>query len=278
MAKILSGNEVRDSIAKVLKAEISRLRSKPKLVIIQVGKLPESTLYISHKNKLGEKIGAIVDHQQLDEKISQEGLSSIIHNLNSDPSVHGIIVQLPLPKHLDPNKIINTINPQKDVDGLTPANFKKLIDGSNDGLIPATTKGILTLLDFYKVPIEGRKVTVVGRSMLVGKPTAIAFLNRDATVTVCHSKTRNLKLETKNSNILICAAGRPGLITADYVDSSQTIIDVGTTVVNGKLKGDVDFENVSRIVKAISPVPGGIGPMTVVSLFQNLIQAYEAQS
>ena len=278
MTNILNGEIVRDKIGQELKNQIAKLKTRPKLVIVQVGEIAESTLYISRKNKFGEEIGAIVDHQQFDAKIDQKTLSSQISSLNTDPKVNGIIVQLPLPKHLDKEAIIESISPQKDVDGLTSANFKKLIDGSNDSLIPATTKGILTLLDYYKIPTEGKKVTVVGRSSLVGKPTALAFLNRNATVTVCHSRTKNLADITKNADILISAVGHPNLITADHVTPSQTVIDVGTTLVGGKLKGDVDFENVAKIVKAISPVPGGIGPMTVVSLFENLLIAYELQA
>ena len=278
MTKILNGEIVRDKIGQELKNQIAKLKTRPKLVIVQVGEIAESTLYISRKNKFGEEIGAIVDHQQFDAKIDQKTLSSQISSLNTDPKVNGIIVQLPLPKHLDAEAIIESIDPKKDVDGLTSANFKKLIDGSNDSLIPATTKGILTLLDYYKIPTEGKKVTVVGRSSLVGKPTALAFLNRNATVTVCHSRTKNLADITKGADILISAVGHPGLITTDHVNSNQVVIDVGTTLVNGKLKGDFDFENVAKIVKAISPVPGGIGPMTVVSLFENLLIAYELQA
>ncbi len=308
--KILDGKIVREKIADKLITLNSKLETKPKLVIIQVGDLAESNTYIRQKVLFGEKIGAVVEHQKLDEKISQENLSSILLTLNSNPSVHGIIVQLPIPKHLDKNALIDSINPAKDVDGQTPTNIKLLLEGSssshpehsegsldsspakrgqNDsskspGFIPATTKGILTLLDYYKIPVSGKNITVVGRSSLVGKPTALALINRDATVTVCHSQTKNLAQVTKNADILIVAVGKTNLITADHVSKGQVVIDVGINVIDDgqssiensrkKIIGDVDFENVAKIVAAITPVPGGIGPLTVASLFENLLKAH----
>ena len=297
MTKILSGKVVRDQIAEDLKKEISRWSlsrakprgSKPKLVIIQVGDIPESNSYINHKIKFGKSIGTAVDHIKLPKNVSQEEINSQLSTLNSQLDVHGIIVQLPIPESLDKDVVIDAIDPKKDVDGLTSVNTKKLFEGLETGLVPATTKGILTLLDYYKIPISGKKVTIVGRSSLVGKPTAIAFLNRDATVTVCHSKTKDLAVETQRADILISAVGKPGLITKNHVHKNQVVIDIGTTVIDNsqstiddsqlqpKLVGDVDFDNVSKIVAAITPVPGGIGPMTVASLFQNLLTAYESK-
>lgn len=349
MAQILDGKIVRDKIANDLRSTISDLRSPPKLVIIQVGDNPESNTYIRQKVLFGQKIGAIVDHQKLPEDTPQENLNSTIHNLNSDSSVNGIIVQLPIPPNLDKDKIINSIDPKKDVDGQTASNIKLLLEGTvsrhpgvattpigssepitktvdsigpsglqNDsktsiGFTPATTRGIFTLLDYYKITVSGKHVVVVGRSSLVGKPTALLALNKNATVTVCHSKTENLPAVTKTADILIVATGKPKLITKDYVSENQVVIDVGINVIarsettkqsdeeiaslsasgriarndgevkpesepeKQKLVGDVDFESVSKIVSAISPVPGGIGPMTVASLFQNLMEAYKRQ-
>ena len=277
---------------------LSDLRSPPKLIIIQVGDLAESNAYIRQKILFGQKIGAIVDHQKLPENISQKNLQTTISKLNTDPSVTGIIVQMPIPASLDKDTIIDSITPQKDVDGLTSVNLKLLWENRSEGHIPATTKGILTLLDYYKIPIAAKKVVVVGRSFLVGKPTALAFLNRDATVTICHKETRNLKLETKNADILVVAVGKTNLITKDHVSADQVIVDVGINAINNrqttndkrlttkpeselssrKLVGDVDFENVSKIVAAITPVPGGVGPMTVASLFENLLAAYKRQT
>lgn len=304
MAKILDGKIVRDKIAKELETKIKALPAggppsrRPKLVIIQVGNLPESNAYINQKVKFGERIGSLVDHQKFAENISQDELTSNLQQLNADSSVHGIIVQMPIAKHLDKDTLIDSIDPAKDVDGLSAVNVKHLWENTNKGFIPATTKGILTLLDYYEIPIAGKKATIVGRSYLVGKPTAIAFLNRGATVTVCHSQTKDLKTETRNAEILVVAVGKPNLITKEHVSKGQVVIDVGINVVENrqktndkglllkpegepetrKLVGDVAFDEVSKIVSAITPVPGGIGPMTVASLFENLLEAYKRQT
>lgn len=304
--KILDGKIVRDKIAEKLKTEISRWNlsssaakdSKPKLVIIQIGNLTESNAYIRQKVLFGQKIGAIVDHVKLDSDISQDTLISKLLTLNSNPSINGIIIQLPIPKHLDRDALINAIDPAKDVDGQTPTNIKLLWENRHKGYTPATTKGVLTLLDYYKIAIKGKKAVVVGRSSLVGKPTALALINRGATVTICHSQTNDLKQETKNADILVVAAGKPNLITKDHVSRGQIVIDVGINAITqnrvrpssgllgkpeseppiGKLVGDVDFESVKSQVAAITPVPGGIGPMTVASLFENLLEAYTSQT
>ena len=313
-AKILDGKALSEKIAEKLRSQILALRTKPKLVIIQVGDLPESNAYIGRKVKFGEKIGTIVNHKKFDNNISQESLITHISSLNTNFSVTGIIVQMPLPKHIDKDEIINSIDPAKDVDGLTSRNLKLLWENKttdyssseqrgprslstlssrpkgsrqartiNAGFIPATTKGIISLLDEYKIPIEGKHVVVVGRSFLVGKPTFLALLNRDATVTVCHKHTRNLKQETRNADILIVAAGKPNLIGKEHVHKNQVVIDVGINAIENedgprhKLVGDVNFVEVSKIVKSISPVPGGPGPMTVASLFENLLTAYTHQ-
>jgi len=313
-AKILDGKALSEKIAEKLRSQILALRTKPKLVIIQVGDLPESNAYIGRKVKFGEKIGTIVNHKKFDNNISQESLITHISSLNTNFSVTGIIVQMPLPKHIDKDEIIDSIDPAKDVDGLTSRNLKLLWENKttdyssseqrgprslstlssrpkgsrqartiNAGFIPATTKGIISLLDEYKIPIEGKHVVVVGRSFLVGKPTFLALLNRDATVTVCHKHTRNLKQETRNADILIVAAGKPNLIGKEHVHKNQVVIDVGINAIENedgphyKLVGDVNFVEVSKIVKSISPVPGGAGPMTVASLFENLLKAYTRQ-
>ena len=291
---VLDGKGLRDKIAEGLKSEIDKLDQKPELVIFQVGDVAESNTYIGQKIKFGEKIGAIVTVKKLLEDVPQPELIKEIQLANDNKNVHGIIVQLPIPKELDKNKIIETIDPTKDVDGQTAANIKRLFEDnpqpgntpgvdsdspgvSFDGFIPATTRGVFTLLDHYKISVTGKHVVVVGRSTLVGKPTALEFLNRNATVTIAHSKTSHLSLITKSADILVVAAGKPKLITKDYVSKEQVVVDVGINVIDGKLIGDVDFENVKNIVSAISPVPGGAGPMTVASLFQNLLEAYKNQ-
>jgi methylenetetrahydrofolate dehydrogenase (NADP+)/methenyltetrahydrofolate cyclohydrolase len=296
MAKILDGKLVNEKIASGLKKEISRFKSKPKLVIIQVGNLAESNAYIARKKAFGEKTGAIVEHKKFDETVSQKEVISYISSLNSRHGVHGIITQMPFPKHLDKDAIIEAIDPRKDVDGLTSVNLKHLWEDDGQGYTPATTKGVITLLDHYKIPISGKHVVVVGRSFLVGKPTLLAFLNQDATATIAHSKTKDLAKITSQADILVVAVGKPGLITKNHVNNDQVVVDVGITSVSGfnseiehptaglnpdsktKLVGDVAFDEVSKIVKAISPVPGGAGPMTVASLFQNLLEAYKRQT
>lgn len=302
MAKILDGKIIRDRIAKDLKSKIQNLIPAPRLVIIQVGDNLESNTYITQKIKFGERIGANVKLVKLPEDVTEKTLLFQISTFNSERSVHGIIVQMPIPKNLDKDSIIEMINSAKDVDGQTSVNIKKLIENDPTGYIPATTKGILTMLEYYKIPVSGKHVVVIGRSSLVGKPTSLALLNKDATVTICHSKTNHLSLITSHSDILIVAAGKPKLITKDHVSPNQTVIDVGINVLPSsrsdletterpdllkrpeseptgrKLTGDVDFESVSKIVKAISPVPGGVGPLTVASLFENLLKAYTNQS
>lgn len=278
--KILDGKKVRDFLASKIKLELIKLKAKPKLVIIQVGNDERSLVYVKQKKFFGEKLGFKVEHIQFDKKTQENNLISKIESLNSNPSVNGIIVQLPLPKDINSVRIVEAVSPEKDVDGLNSKNLRFLLDGqpsNNDGYIPATTKGILSLLDFYQIPIEGKKVVIVGRSLLVGRPTALAFLNRNATITICHTKTKKLKMEVKSADIVIAAIGKPNFIKRSFVKTGQVIIDVGITKVGNILFGDVDFKSVSKIVRAITLVPGGVGPMTVVSLFENLLIAYNRQ-
>ncbi|OGE10130.1 hypothetical protein A3A60_00485 [Candidatus Curtissbacteria bacterium RIFCSPLOWO2_01_FULL_42_26] len=288
MAKILDGRIVRDKIAEKLKTLNSKLETKPKLVIIQIGDLAESNAYIRQKILFGEKIGAEVIHQKFPDNVDHVTLAEYIYTLNSDPTTHGIIIQLPIAQHLNKDGLIDTINPEKDVDGQTATNIKLVFEGSSTGFIPATTKGILTLLNYYKIDVAGKKAVVVGRSSLVGKPTALALLNLGATVTICHSQTRNLAQETRNADILVIAVGKPGLITKDHVKKGQVVIDVGINVLDNsqsaignsqkKLVGDVNFDEVAKIVAEITPVPGGVGPLTVASLFENLLEACTRQT
>ncbi len=275
--KILDGKKVRDILAEKIKKELKKLKAKPTLAIVQVGNNPASAVYIQQKKLFGEKLGCNVRHIHFWEKTSESALLLKIKKLNADKKVNGIIVQLPLPNHIDEMKIIEHISPGKDVDGLNSKNLHFLLENIPGGFTPATTKGIVSLLDFYKILIEGKKVTVVGRSLLVGKPTALAFLNRNATVTVCHSKTKDIKNEIKRADIIVSAIGKPKFIKKNFVKSGQIIIDVGITKTGEKFFGDVDFKPVSKIVRAITPVPGGVGPMTVVSLFENILLSYKRQ-
>lgn len=294
---LLDGKKLRDLTADRLKNEIVGAMAEnailaPQLAIIQVGDLAESNSYINQKKLFAEKIGVKVLHKIHPNKVSEEDLIAEINKLNKDKTVHGIIVQLPIPEGLSKQKIIDAINPNKDVDGLTATNVKRLWARDEQAIVPATVFGVISLLKHYEIPIDGKKVTVVGRSMLVGKPLALALLNENATVTTCHRHTENLEKETSKADILIVAAGVPGLITKNHVREGQVVIDVGINLVDKtateqkpeneipkkRMVGDVDFENVKNIVAAISPVPGGIGPMTVASLFHNLVEAWKAQN
>ena len=278
MVKILDGKKLSELLATELVERVKSLSVTPKLVIIQVGNLEESNTYVKNKKIFAEKIGILVEHKKYPENIAEQEIISDVFKYNADLSVHGLIVQLPMPKHLSPHNIIESIDPKKDTDALTASNTKLLFD-DHAGLMPNTTKGILSLLEHYKIKIAGQKVVIVGQSTLVGKPTALAFLNRKATVTVCHKYTHNLAQETKLADILVVAAGEPNLITVEYVSPGQTVVDVGINTIDGKtIVGDVDYQNVSKVVSAITPVPGGIGPMTVASLFENLLESLFSQT
>jgi methylenetetrahydrofolate dehydrogenase (NADP+)/methenyltetrahydrofolate cyclohydrolase len=272
---LLSGKTVRDELKKQLSERVGRLSSVPELAIIQIGVSPESYTYVEQKKKFGQSVGINVRHLLFDEDVAEEVIISKIEELNHLPEIGGIIVQLPIPKNLNKRKILDSIFPEKDVDGLGSVQEARLLQGDQSAIIPATARGILTLLEYYEISLSGKKVVVVGRSDLVGKPVAMCFLNRDATVTVCHSKTRNLPELTKMADILVVACGARSLIDAGYVCSGQVVVDVGIHKTDGGFVGDCDFEKIKDIVSAITPVPGGVGPMTVVSLFQNLVDAAE---
>ncbi|MDQ5950722.1 MAG: methylenetetrahydrofolate dehydrogenase / methenyltetrahydrofolate cyclohydrolase [Patescibacteria group bacterium] len=296
MVQILDGKKLSEKIADRLKREISKFPKAPTLAIIQVGEKRESSSYIDRKKKFAEKIGAKVHHIILEEKITTEKLAEAVEVLNSDKNIHGIIVQLPLPKKIDRFKVIETISPLKDVDGLTSANAGLLYEsafGGNDPknvsarMIPATAKGIISLLKESKIPLAGKKALVVGRSLLVGKPVALLLLKENATVTIAHSKTVDLPKLSKENDVVVVAVGKPKFFNKSFVKKGQVIVDVGTNSLTGpklleevsktKLVGDVDFDQVSKVVSAISPVPGGVGPMTVASLFENLVVAFKSQ-
>ncbi len=280
MTKLLNGKDVAEKIYEDLKKEVEKLEAGPTLAVILVGNNPVSLSYVGIKEKAAKKIG--IGFQRVDFSPStslrvneQEILNKIIE-LNANPEISGIIVQLPLPKDLNQNQILNAILPEKDVDGLTIENLGRLFRGE-DGLRPATPLGVIRLLSAYKIKIAGKNVVIVGRSNLVGKPLAHLFLEKDATVTVCHSKTKDLKSHTLMADILVSAAGKPGLIKEDMVKKGAVVVDVGATKVGGKIKGDVDFEKVKKVASYITPIPGGIGPMTVAMLLSNVALAAKFQ-
>lgn len=268
---IIDGKLVSTELKNALKKQIETYKIKPKLVVIQVGNNEASNVYIKQKIKCADAIGAICIHEKLDENITTSELINLINSLNQDESVNGMIVQLPLPKHIDEYAVLNTIISSKDVDGLTEINAGKLAC-SKPGLISCTPNGVIKLLKYYNIEIEGKKVVIVGRSNLVGKPLINLFLMENATVTCCHSKTVDLKHFTLDADILVVAVGKPKLINADMVKEGAVVIDVGINRLETGLCGDVDFENVSKKASYITPVPGGVGAMTVAMLYNNLVE------
>ena len=278
MAIIMDGKRLRDKILSNLKSEIEDFTKKPVLAVILVGDDPASRIYVNNKKKTAENIGIKSIVIEYPANIEEEVLLKKIENLNSDDEVNAILVQLPLPRHIDKQKVIDAISPLKDVDCFTIENCGKLYTGLEPYVYPCTPQGILYLLDEYKINLEGKHVVVIGRSNLVGKPAAQLALNRNATVTVCHSHTKNLSDITKTADVLISAVGEV-LIEDDMMKDDCVVIDVGIfRDCNGKVRGDVDFETVSKKASYITPVPGGVGPMTIASLMVNTVKLYKEQN
>lgn len=286
--KVAAGKraELRETIAQLQAAG----KRAPKLAIVIVGHNPASETYVANKIKACGEVGIEAEKIAFEADITEQQLLAEVSRLNHDATIDGFIVQLPLPEHISETTIMSAIDRRKDVDGLTPENVGRTVQGL-PSIISATPRGIRELLAYYQIPTEGRHVVVIGRSNIVGKPIAMLLMQRpylslpsmsaaslgDATVTICHSKTRGLKSICLTADIIIVAAGCPKLLTADMVKEGVTIIDVGINRVDGKLVGDVDFENVAPKAAYITPVPGGVGPMTIVSLLQNTLQAYECK-
>lgn len=274
MAIILDGKNLRDKIFCDLKAKLDKMPQKPTLAVILAGDDPASTIYVRNKKKTAENLGinSLVINYPSD--VSENELLAKIDELNNDNSVTAILVQLPLPEHINKFKVLDSISPKKDVDGLTPYNSGKLFAGEEPYVYPCTPKGILLLLDEYNIELNGKHVVVIGRSNLVGKPVAQMLLKRNATVTMCHSHTKNLSEITKTADIIVSAVGK-NVIGEKMLKSDCVVIDVGIfRDVEGKVRGDVDFESVSKIAAYISPVPGGVGPMTIASLMLNTVELF----
>lgn len=248
----------------------------PKLVVIFASDDSASEIYVSKKRNMCSELGIEEEEYLLDADVTTDRIISIINKLNEDESVHGILVQLPLYKHLDEKKILDSINPDKDVDGLHPLNLGRLLS-NKDGLVSCTPRGIMTILDELGVDLVGKNAVVVGRSVLVGKPIAHLLLNKGATVTICHSKTTNLREHTQMADVLVVAVGHPKLITADMVKQGAVIVDVGINRVEGKVVGDVDTHSIEDIAEYITPVPGGVGLTTVLSLLENVTEVANKQ-
>ncbi|NYZ74356.1 bifunctional 5,10-methylene-tetrahydrofolate dehydrogenase/5,10-methylene-tetrahydrofolate cyclohydrolase [Candidatus Micrarchaeota archaeon] len=272
MYKILFGKEPAAGILYNSKNIVDSMKRKPSLAIVLVGNDPASEIYVKKKMENAGAVGIRARLEKLPDDISEARLLALVKKLNSDPTVDGFIVQSPLPKHINYSRVVEAIEPKKDVDGWTSTNMGKMFLGIGETFMPATPMGIIKLLDYHGVQIAGKDVTVIGRGNVVGKPLAFMLLERHATVTICHSKTRNLAEHTKNADIIIAAAGVPGLVKADMVKEGAYIIDVGTTRLGEKTVGDVDFERVIQKANC-SPVPGGVGPMTVAMLISNVIEA-----
>ena len=269
----MNGKVLRDKKLTELKEKIGELDCQLGLAVIQVGNDEASKVYVRQKEKLALELGYKFVHKVFKEDVEQDKLIRYIKKLNKDESIDGILVQMPLPKHLDSSVIQNTIDSYKDVDGLTFINAGRLVQGM-PSLVPCTPKGIIDLLDEHRIKLEGSQVVVIGRSVLVGKPMANLLTNRNASVTICHSKTKDIGLYTKNADIVIVAVGKAGYLKEDMISPGTVVIDVGINRVNGKLYGDVDYENVSKVASHITPEPGGVGPMTVYELMHNVLIAH----
>lgn len=277
MAQILDGKKLRDKILEDLRVKLEKFSVKPTLVVILVGENPASKIYVNNKKKTAEKLGINSEVINYPSNISEKELLEKIDELNNNKSVTAILVQLPLPEHISKENVMNKILPEKDVDGFTPYNFGKLFSGEVPTVYPCTPKGILLLLDEYGIDPTGQHVVIVGRSNIVGRPLSQMMLNRNATVTVCHSKTKNLEQIIKTADILISAVGK-NIIEGKMLKSDCVVVDVGIFKdENGKTRGDVDFESASQIASYISPVPGGVGPMTIASLMLNTVELFEKQ-
>ncbi len=281
MAKILDGKMVSQNIKDDVKKEVEGLKQEgifPKLAVIMVGSDPSSKIYVRNKSIACKELGIEYEEYLLDENITMDDLLTLINKLNNDDSVNGILLQSPIPKGLDINEAFKTIDPKKDVDGFNPCNVGKLCLGQ-EALISCTPYGIIKLLEEYGIEIEGKDAVVVGRSNIVGKPMMQCLLNKNATVTICHSKTIKLESVTKKADILVVAIGKPKFITKDMVKEGAIVVDVGINRgKDGKLCGDVDFEEVSKIASYITPVPGGVGPMTIAMLMNNIVKATKMQN
>jgi len=275
MAKIIDGKQISLDIKNELKEKVAKYKEQGieiTLAVVKVGNDPASAVYVRNKEKACEYVGINSKTLALPEETTEEELLNVVKELNEDKNVNGILVQLPLPKHIDESKVLLTIDSTKDVDGFHPVNVGKMVIGE-DTFLPCTPAGIIEMIKRTDIDIEGKECVVIGRSNIVGKPMAMLMLKENATVTIAHSRTKGLKEVTKRADIIVAAIGKAKFVTADYVKEGAVVIDVGME--NGKLCGDVDFESVSKVASAITPVPGGVGPMTVTMLLVNCLRSVE---
>lgn len=276
MAEIIDGRKISSQIKKNIKTRVEKMKKKPGLAVVLVGQNPASIIYVRAKERACKEVGIYSQKITLPKNVEQDKLLAVIKKLNNDNKINGILVQFPLPKGLSEKEVINTINPKKDVDLFHPQNIgrfymRKKVDNIDKILAPCTPKGIIKLIESTGIKIEGKQAVVIGRSNLVGKPVFALLTAKNATVTLTHSRTKNLKEHTRKADILVAAVGRPKMIKADMVKKGAVVIDVGINRTDSGLVGDVDFEKVKNIAGHITPVPGGVGPMTIASLLQNTL-------
>jgi len=278
LAKIIDGKSLAAALRASLKSKIDALAARgvrPGLAAILAGDDPASRVYVRNKARACDDTGVHSEIHELPENVSERALLERIARLNADRAVHGVLVQLPLPRHLDAHRVLDAVSPAKDVDGFHAVNLGALVQG-RPGFVPGTPAGVMRLIEHAGVDLAGRQAVIVGRSNIVGKPLALLLLQKDATVTICHSRTRDLAAVARQADVLIAAVGRPGLITASMVKPGACVIDVGINrLADGKLAGDVDFDAVREIAGSITPVPGGVGPMTIAMLIANTVRAAE---
>lgn len=276
-AKIIDGTKIAEELRAGIKKKVANLKVKPGLAVVLVGKNPASEVYVNMKEKKCNEVGFYSKKILLPEDIDEIKLMELIDELNQDKKINGMLVQLPLPKHINEQLIIDAIAPHKDADGFNPINMGNMLTGNNL-IIPATPKGVMKLIESTGINLEGKHAVVVGRSNIVGKPISILLQQKNCTVTMCHSRTKPLEKYTKQADILVAAVGKPKMITKDMVKEGAVVIDVGTSRVDGKLCGDVDFEEVKKVASYITPVPGGVGPMTIACLLENTLICMELQN
>lgn len=281
VAQIIDGKQIAADLRREMTEEVKELKKEgiePGLAVVIVGDGPASKVYVGQKEKACQELGVYSEKHTLPVETSEEELIDLVNKLNQNRKIHGILVQLPLPKHINEKRVLNAICPEKDVDGFHPENVGKLVVGDKT-FLPCTPHGIIVLLEKSGVNLEGKEAVVVGRSNIVGKPIFLLLLQKNATVCVCHSKTKDLKFHTQRADILIAAIGKPKFIKGDMVKEGVVVIDVGVNrLEDGRLVGDVDFEAVKEKAQAITPVPGGVGPMTITMLMKNTIEAAKQQS
>ncbi len=273
--KLIDGKAISAEIRAEIKEKVSTMTVKPGLAVILVGDDPASQVYVRNKNRACEEVGIYSEMYTLPKETTQEELLGLIAQLNESPQIHGILVQLPLPKHLDAEKVLLAISPEKDVDAFHPSNVGKIMIGSYS-FLPCTPAGVMELISRTGIDVSGKECVVIGRSNIVGKPQAMLLLHANATVTICHSRTKNLAEVCRRADVIVSAVGRAGFVTADMVKEGAVVIDVGMNRdANGKLVGDVLFDEVAEKASYITPVPGGVGPMTITMLLKNTVTAAE---